>query len=75
MFQGVSDMKLDDIENLALFILYGFREGARKAGAVCDLSLDDIVEFFSEAPETLTEILRIYAEGEIQKEGKVTPQP
>ncbi len=70
MFRGGDkdddDVTLDQIENMAGFFLWGFREGARKAGSTCDLILDDVVELFSDDPAAIADILNEYRTGEMK---------
>jgi len=67
------DVTIGSVENLSLFILYAFKEGARKANKDFNFIIDDIVECFSEEPDVITNALDIFKESEAIPEGKQTP--
>lgn len=80
IFTGVDpdNVTLENIENLALFILFAFREGARKSGDVCRFTIDDIVELFSDDPGAVEKIFKAYGDTEIKRveeEGERKAQP
>lgn len=74
-FQGISDSKLSSFKDLALFFLIAFQEGARKEQTDCDVTIDDVMEWYSEDPEKIAELLRLYTKsgGEEEKKGKAQP--
>jgi hypothetical protein len=73
-FMGISDNQLASFKDLALFFLIAFQEGARKENAECDISIDDIMEWYSEDPEKIAELLRLYTKsGGDEKKEKAQP--
>lgn len=69
-FTGIQDNKLSGFEDLAFFFLIAFQEGARFNKVTCDLTLDDIMEWYSEDSEKIAELLKLYTEsgGEAKKQ-------
>lgn len=71
LFSKEDTTTLKYIENLSLFILYGFKEGARKSGKEFALTIDDIVECFTEEPDAISQAVEAYRESEARSEGKL----
>jgi hypothetical protein len=59
-------LTLNDIESLALLALCGFRNGALSEHLICDLTLDDVINWFSEDPMNMVMTIRLYAENKPQ---------
>jgi len=72
MFSGIEKMRLNAFENLALFFLIALQEGARKEGTECAVTIDDIMELYSEDMPTVEKMIKLYAESESKQGGKVT---
>ena len=74
-FMGISDNQLASFKDLALFFLIAFEEGARKQNTECDITIDDIMDWYSEDSEKIASLLRLYTKSEGDEEKKEKAQP